>query len=126
MSSKPVVIGGKLKFKGNSSNKNSSNIIPKVTSSSSSSSTTTTTTTSSSTTRISKDSNKRSREDEEDLSHLTESEKRFRMSKIEKEKKDIKKLVKQTYRDRLKEFNEKLSKQSDHNDIPRVSAAGNG
>ena len=48
------------------------------------------------------------------------------MSKIEKEKKDIKKLVKQTYRDRLNEFNEKLSKQSDHNDIPRVSAAGNG
>jgi len=121
--SKPVVIGGKLKFKGSSNSNNKNSSIPKTTSSSISSSSSLTTTT---TTTTSKDSNKRSREDEEDLSHLTESEKRFRISKIEKEKKDMKKLVKQTYRDRLKEFNEKLSKQSEHNDIPRISAAGNG
>ena len=117
--SKPVVIGGKLKFKGSSNSNNKNSSIPKTTSSSISSSSSLTTTTS-------KDSNKRSREDEEDLSHLTESEKRFRISKIEKEKKDIKKLVKTTYRDRIQDFNEKLSKLSDHNDIPRVSAAGNG
>jgi len=124
MSSKPVVIGGKLKFKSKGSKpkavavQSTTSTTTSETSSSSSSSTTTTTTT----------NNKRNRDDdeEEDLSHLTESEKRFRMSKIEKEKKDIKKLLKQTYRDRLNDFNEKLSKQSDHNDIPRVSAAGNG
>jgi len=118
MSSKPVVIGGKLKFKSKSSK-------PKTVAVQSITSETTTTNNNNN----NNNNNKRSRDDddeEEDLSHLTESEKRFRMSKIEKEKKDIKKLVKQTYRDRLNDFNEKLSKQSDHNDIPRVSAAGNG
>ena len=122
MSSKPVVIGGKLKFKSKGSKPKAVAVqsTTSTTSETSSSSSTTTTTTT--------NNNKRNRDDdeEEDLSHLTESEKRFRMSKIEKEKKDIKKLLKQTYRDRLNDFNEKLSKQSDHNDIPRVSAAGNG
>ena len=125
MSSKPVVIGGKLKFKSKGSKPKA--VAVQSTTSETSSSSSSLNNNSNNNNNVS--NNKRSRdeeEEEEDLTHLTESEKRFRMSKIEKEKKDIKKLVKQTYRDRLNDFNEKLSKQSDHNDIPRVSAAGNG
>ena len=124
MSSKPVVIGGKLKFKSKGSKPKAVAVQSTTSETSSSSSSSLNNNSSNNNNNV---NSKRSRdEEEEDLTHLTESEKRFRMSKIEKEKKDIKKLVKQTYRDRLNDFNEKLSKQSDHNDIPRVSAAGNG
>mmetsp|Transcript_27497 Transcript_27497/g.27718 ORF Transcript_27497/g.27718 Transcript_27497/m.27718 type:complete len:115 (+) Transcript_27497:100-444(+) len=58
--------------------------------------------------------------------HLTEAQKRHIRKKLELEKKDIKKLVSTTYRERIEDYNYKLSKMSEHNDIPRVSAAGNG
>jgi protein FAM32A len=58
--------------------------------------------------------------------HLTEAQKRFKQRQIEKEKMDAKKLAGTSFRDRIENFNQKLSKLTEHNDIPRVSAAGNG
>lgn len=58
--------------------------------------------------------------------HLTESQKKFKQKSIEREKSDAKKLSTTSYRDRIDNFNQKLSKLTEHNDIPRVSAAGNG
>lgn len=57
---------------------------------------------------------------------LTDSQKRHRKKNQKTEESDMKKLVKTTYRDRIDSFNMKLSTMSEHNDIPRISAAGNG
>lgn len=61
-------------------------------------------------------------EDEE----LTESERRSMKFKQEKEKRDLERIAGKSHRERVEEFNEKLGKLTEHNDIPRVSAAGNG
>eukprot|EP01041_Mallomonas_annulata_P009575 gene9575-19898_t len=58
--------------------------------------------------------------------HLTEAQKRYNRQKLELEGREMKKLVQTTYRERVEDFNVKLSKMSEHNDIPRISAAGNG
>lgn len=58
--------------------------------------------------------------------HLTEAQRRFKQKQQERERLDAKKLVNVSYRERIDKFNEKLSKLTEHNDIPRVSAAGNG
>ena len=57
---------------------------------------------------------------------LTESQKRFLKRKNEVEDRAIKTLKTQSYRDRVESFNMKLSTMTEHNDIPRISAAGNG
>ncbi len=38
----------------------------------------------------------------------------------------MKKVLSKTHRERIDEFNQYLSVLTEHNDIPRVSAAGNG
>jgi protein FAM32A len=38
----------------------------------------------------------------------------------------VRKLASETYRERLEKFNYSLATATEHNDIPRVSAAGNG
>jgi protein FAM32A len=58
--------------------------------------------------------------------HLTEAQKRHKQRRLDLEKKELKKLVETTHLDRIERFNYKLSKMTEHNDIPRVSAAGNG
>jgi protein FAM32A len=58
--------------------------------------------------------------------HLTEAQKRFKQRQQEREKTEAKKYATSNFRDRVDEFNQKLSKLTEHNDIPRVSAAGNG
>eukprot|EP00428_Durinskia_dybowskii_P060716 CAMPEP_0170382832 /NCGR_PEP_ID=MMETSP0117_2-20130122/15156_1 /TAXON_ID=400756 /ORGANISM="Durinskia baltica, Strain CSIRO CS-38" /LENGTH=89 /DNA_ID=CAMNT_0010638503 /DNA_START=227 /DNA_END=496 /DNA_ORIENTATION=- len=60
------------------------------------------------------------------LEYLTASQRRHMERKIEKEKEDAKKLSKTSFRDRVDQFNNKLAKMTEHNDIPRISAAGNG
>jgi protein FAM32A len=57
---------------------------------------------------------------------LTDAQRRHREKKLLKEQKEIKKMATSTYRDRMEQFNYKLSVMTEHNDIPRVSAAGNG
>jgi len=114
---KPTVIGGKLKLKGSSSsssgNKSTSSSTGKV-----------------STKRPLETDNTAAVESDHGTSsnevYLTESQKRFKLKNIEKEKRDAEKLSKQSFRNRIDEFNQKLSKLSEHNDIPRISAAGNG
>ena len=43
-----------------------------------------------------------------------------------REKQELEKVASKSHRDRIEEFNEKLGNLTEHNDIPRVSAAGNG
>lgn len=38
----------------------------------------------------------------------------------------VEKAVKMSYRERIDQYNHKLSVMTEHNDLPRVSAAGNG
>ena len=63
---------------------------------------------------------------------MTEAQKRHRLKLIEREKellargKKGKEIEIKSFRDRIEEFNSKLSTLTEHNDIPRISAAGNG
>ncbi|KAF0757879.1 hypothetical protein AaE_004116, partial [Aphanomyces astaci] len=42
------------------------------------------------------------------------------------EEEDIKKQASKTYRERVDEYSQYLGNLSEHHDVPRVSAAGNG
>jgi protein FAM32A len=59
---------------------------------------------------------------------LTEAQKRHMAKKVKREsaKGGAAEIIKTTYRERVENFNMKLSTLTEHNDIPRVSAAGNG
>lgn len=57
---------------------------------------------------------------------LTDAQKRHMKKQREQEDRDLQKSVKSSYRDRIENFNAKLSTLTEHNDIPRISAAGNG
>jgi protein FAM32A len=57
---------------------------------------------------------------------LTEAERRALVRKREREHKELEMVAKKSHRERVEEFNEKLGSQTELNDIPRVSAAGNG
>ncbi len=57
---------------------------------------------------------------------LTETQRRHIARQKEREKKNIKNMVSKSHRERIDEFNQYLSVLTEHNDIPRVSAAGNG
>ena len=57
---------------------------------------------------------------------LTDAQKRHIKKQRDAEAKEIEKAVKTSYRERIENFNAKLSTLTEHNDIPRVSAAGNG
>jgi len=58
-------------------------------------------------------------DDEED--ELTEAERRSQKFKGKAERKDLEKAAKQSHRDRVEEFSQKLSELTELNDIPRVS-----
>lgn len=58
--------------------------------------------------------------------HLTDAQRRVKDKQRQLEERQLKKLAAKPYRERVEEYNEKLSKLTEHNDIPRVSAAGNG
>eukprot|EP00956_Cyclotella_meneghiniana_P004792 scaffold5916_cov44-Cyclotella_meneghiniana.AAC.9 len=62
--------------------------------------------------------------DEEE--ELTTAEKRSLKFKSQQAKREMEKVVKLSHRERVEEFNEKLGSLTELNDIPRVSAAGNG
>lgn len=57
---------------------------------------------------------------------LTMAEKQSLKRKKERESIELEKIAKQSHRERIEEFNEKLGSLTELNDIPRVSAAGNG
>jgi protein FAM32A len=133
MSSKPAVIGGKLKLKGSggsSSHRTATTSRPAASSSSSS-----TDTSSSEKKRIAETdvggedaavvTETKAAKTSTD-SYMTAAERRHLEKKKELETRLVKQGKGKTYRDRIDEFNSKLSVMSEHNDIPRVSAAGNG
>lgn len=60
------------------------------------------------------------------LSGLTAAEMKFELRRRQREHDRIQKIISKTHRQKIDEFNEKLSKLTEHNDIPKVSAAGNG
>jgi len=57
---------------------------------------------------------------------LTETERKSLTRKQERERIDLEKLAGQSHRERVEDFNEKLGRLTELNDIPRISAAGNG
>ena len=65
-------------------------------------------------------------DDGDDDDGMTEAERKALKYKLEAEKKDMAKVAKQSHRERVEVFSQKLSELTELNDIPRVSAAGNG
>jgi len=57
---------------------------------------------------------------------LTDAERRSLKYKKENQMRDLEKIAGKSHRERIEEFNTALGELSEHNDIPRVSAAGNG
>ena len=101
---KPVVIANKLSFKGSSSSKFSSK---------------------NSTAKPANNSNSVTATVKSAIV-LTEAQKRHNERKINDEARSYKKLIEVPYRDRVEAFNARLATMTEHNDIPRISAAGNG
>ena len=58
--------------------------------------------------------------------YLTEAEKKYKEKKTKADSRAAKKITQLTYRERLETFNQRLASTTEHNDIPRISAAGNG
>mmetsp|Transcript_2138 Transcript_2138/g.4120 ORF Transcript_2138/g.4120 Transcript_2138/m.4120 type:complete len:134 (+) Transcript_2138:37-438(+) len=65
-------------------------------------------------------------EDDEDYSGLTETQIKFLKRQKIKMRNETVKTIGKSYRERINELNHVLSTKTEHNDIPRVSAAGNG
>lgn len=61
--------------------------------------------------------------DEEDM---TEAEKGALKFKMERQRQESETIASKSHRERVEELNERLGSLTEHNDIPRVSAAGNG
>ncbi len=59
-------------------------------------------------------------------STLTETQKKQKEKQAKLETKIMKDSLEVSYRDRIDAFNNKLASLTEHNDIPRISAAGNG
>ena len=57
---------------------------------------------------------------------MTDAQKIHKEKRKANEEKELKKFIKTTHRDRIEMFNLRLGQMTEHNDIPRVSAAGNG
>jgi len=57
---------------------------------------------------------------------LTEAERRHKKRAVAKRQEEVAKSVEKTHRERVDAFNEKLGSLTEHNDVPRISAAGNG
>ena len=65
-------------------------------------------------------------EDEEDHEDMTEAERKALKRKLERQREDNKKIAQKSHRERVEELNDHLGSLTELNDIPRVSAAGNG
>jgi protein FAM32A len=61
-----------------------------------------------------------------DLDDLTEAERKALKRRRERERIEAEKVAQKSHRERVEEFNNKLASLTELNDIPRVSAAGNG
>lgn len=57
---------------------------------------------------------------------LTETQRKHMKRKLADESRTLKKEVAISYREKIETLNAKLSTLTEHNDLPRISAAGNG
>jgi len=62
----------------------------------------------------------------DDDDELTEAERNALKFKKRSQQRESEKIAKQSHRERVEDMNEKLGNMTELNDIPRVSAAGNG
>lgn len=113
-SRKPLVVGGKLKLKGSGSSARVKRTPVEQPSAPIESK------------DIPADTEHKQKDGSKGIEYLTASQRRHLVRKIEKEKEEAKKLSKISFRDRVEQFNNKLASMTEHNDIPRISAAGNG
>ncbi|ETV66638.1 hypothetical protein H257_16944 [Aphanomyces astaci] len=60
------------------------------------------------------------------IAAMTPAQKKHQKFKAKREEEDIKKQASKTYRERVDEYSQYLGNLSEHHDVPRVSAAGNG
>lgn len=65
-------------------------------------------------------------EEEEEEEDMTEAERKAHRRKLERQRVENEKIAQKSHRERVEELNEKLGSLTELNDIPRVSAAGNG
>ncbi|RMX67873.1 hypothetical protein DD238_000326 [Peronospora effusa] len=63
---------------------------------------------------------------EVDTEEMTPAQRRHAEHQKKREQEEIKKLASKTYRERIEELNQHLGSLTEHHDVPRVSAAGNG
>ncbi|KAJ0408357.1 hypothetical protein P43SY_003083 [Pythium insidiosum] len=70
------------------------------------------------------------REEEEEevvvLNDMTPAQRRYEEHRRKREEAEVQKVAEKTYRQRVEELNQYLGRLTEHHDIPRVSAAGNG
>uniref|UniRef100_A0AAV1UJC6 DUF1754-domain-containing protein n=1 Tax=Peronospora matthiolae TaxID=2874970 RepID=A0AAV1UJC6_9STRA len=57
---------------------------------------------------------------------MTPAQRRHAEHQKKREQEEIAKLASKTYRERIEELNQHLGSLTEHHDVPRVSAAGNG
>ncbi|ETV90897.1 hypothetical protein H310_14388 [Aphanomyces invadans] len=60
------------------------------------------------------------------ITGMTAAQQKHLKFKAKREEEDIKKQASKTYRERVDEYSKYLGNLSEHHDVPRVSAAGNG
>jgi|EP00979_Chaetoceros_neogracilis_P013364 protein FAM32A len=102
----PTFLGGKLKLKGKKKKKSKHEKTSK---------------------RLEHETDEKPLHDSEnDDDDLTDAERKSMKLKMDRKKQEIGVIAKQSHRERVEEFNEKLGNLTELNDIPRVSAAGNG
>lgn len=68
----------------------------------------------------------KSEELELDTDEMTPAQRRHAEHQKKREQEVIEKLASKTYRERIEELNQHLGSLTEHHDVPRVSAAGNG
>ncbi|KAF4324199.1 hypothetical protein BBO99_00000057 [Phytophthora kernoviae] len=61
-----------------------------------------------------------------DMADLTPAQRRHAEHQKKREQEEIEKVASKTYRERIEDLNQYLGSLTEHHDVPRVSAAGNG
>ncbi|ETI49768.1 hypothetical protein F441_06549 [Phytophthora nicotianae CJ01A1] len=64
--------------------------------------------------------------DDVEVDDMTPAQRRHAEHQKKREQEEIEKLASKTYRERIEELNQHLGSLTEHHDVPRVSAAGNG
>ncbi|KAG7402332.1 hypothetical protein PHYBOEH_000040 [Phytophthora boehmeriae] len=66
------------------------------------------------------------KKEELEMTDLTPAQRRHAEHQKKREQEEIEKAASKTYRERIEDLNQYLGSLTEHHDVPRVSAAGNG